>query len=68
MVSISDMPNVRYWQDLERIILLAKYKIQKEDRIVDTCFKSLATVEGNLFTRHPKILIMYTKIARVFCK
>ena len=34
----------------------AKEKIPKQCRIVDTCFKSLATIEGNLFTRHPNNL------------
>ena len=34
----------------------AKEKIPKQCRIGDTCFTSLATIGGNLFTRHPKNL------------
>ena len=32
----------------------AKYKIPIQCRIGDTCFTSLATIGGNLFTIHPK--------------
>ena len=32
----------------------AKEKIPKEYRIDETCFTLLATIGGNLFTRHPK--------------
>ena len=34
----------------------AKEKIPKQCIIGDTCFTSLATIGGNLFTRHPKNL------------
>ena len=34
----------------------AKENIPKQCRISDTCFTSLATIGGNLFTRHPKNL------------
>ena len=32
----------------------AKYKIPKQCSICDTCFRSLVTIGGDLFTRHPK--------------
>ena len=32
----------------------AKEKIPEQCRIVDTCFTSLATIGGNLYTRHAK--------------
>ena len=34
----------------------AKENIPKQCRIGDTCFTSLATIGGDLFTRHPKNL------------
>ena len=34
----------------------AKENITKQYRISDTCFTSLETFGGNLFTRHPKNL------------
>ena len=34
----------------------AKEMIPNECRIGDTCFTSLATIGGNLYTRHPKNL------------
>ena len=54
MVSISDMPDIKYWQNLGIIMDKAKEKIPKQYRTGDTCFTSLATIGGNLFTRHPK--------------
>ena len=54
MVSISDMPTIKYWQKLEIIMDKEKEKITKQCRIGDTCFTSLATIGGNLFTRNPK--------------
>ena len=56
MVSISDMPTIKYWQNLESIMDKSKEMIPKECRIGDTCFTSLETIGGNLFTRHPKNL------------
>ena len=56
MVSISDIPTVKYWQNLGTLSDKAKEKIPKQCRIGDTCFTSLATIGGNLFTRHPKNL------------
>ena len=56
MVSIIDMPTIKYWQNLGSIMDKAKQKIPKEYRIGDTCFTSFATIGGNLFTRHPKNL------------
>ena len=34
----------------------ARENIPKECRIGDTCFTSLSTIGGNLYTSHPKIL------------
>ena len=38
--------------ELGKILDTAKEKIPKQCRIGDTCFTSLATIEGNLHTRH----------------
>ena len=56
MLSISDMTTLKYWQNLGSIMDKAKQRIPKQFRIVDTCFTSLETIGGNLFTRHPKNL------------
>ena len=56
MVSISDMPTIKYWQNLVNTMEKAKYTILKECRIGDTCFTSLETIGGNLYTRHAKNL------------
>ena len=50
------MPTIKYWQNLERTMDQAKEMIQNECRIGDTCFTSLATIGGNLYTRHAKNL------------
>ena len=55
-VSINDMPTIKYWQHLESIMDKAKDMIPKECRIGDTCFTSMATIGGNLYTRHAKNL------------
>ena len=52
IVSIGDIPTVKYWQNLGRIMEEAKVMIPKECRIGDTCFASLANIGGNLYTRH----------------
>ena len=39
--------------------------IPNECRICDTCFTSLATIEGNLYTRHPKNLNHVHKDSKV---
>ena len=52
MVSISDTPTIKHWQNLGSIMDDAKVNIPKQCRIGDTCFTSLATIGGNLFTRH----------------
>ena len=54
--SIRDMPIVQYWQNLGGMLDKSKENIPKQCRIFDTCFRSLATTGGNLFTRHPKNL------------
>ena len=55
-VSISDMPTIKYWQNLEKNMDKAKKIIPNECRIGDTCFTSLATIGGNLYTRNAKNL------------
>ena len=47
MMSISDMPSVKYWQNLGKILDTAKEKIPKKCRISNTCFTSLATIGIN---------------------
>ena len=56
LVSISEMPTIKYWQNLGRTMDKAKEMIPNEGRIGDTCFTSLATIGGNLYTIHPKNL------------
>ena len=56
MVSISDMPTIKYWKILVSIMDKAKEKIPKEFIIGDTCFTSFATIGGNLYTRYPNNL------------
>ena len=56
LVSIYVMPTIKYWKILGRTMEKAKEMIPKECRIGDTCFTSLETIGGNLFTRHPKNL------------
>ena len=68
MVSISDMPSIKYWKNLGKCLDTEKEKITKQCRIVDTCFMSLALIGGNLYKMHPKILIMYTKTLMIFCQ
>ena len=48
------MPSIKYWQNLEKVLDTAKEKIPKQCSIGDTCFTSLATIGGKLYTRHPK--------------
>ena len=47
-----EMPTIKYWQNLGRIMNQAKMMIPEECRIGDTCFTSLATIGGNLYTKH----------------
>ena len=54
MVSISDMPTIKYWQNLGTTMDKAKYIITKEFRIGDTYFTSFATIGDNLYTIHAK--------------
>ena len=56
-VSMIDIPTIKYWQNLGRIMNEAKMMIPKECRIGDTCFTSLATIGENLYTRHVKNFI-----------
>ena len=55
-VSMIEIPTIKYWQNLGRIMNQAKMMIPEECRIGDTCFMSLANIGGNLYTRHPKNL------------
>ena len=48
------MPSTKYWQNLGNVLDYAKENIPKKIRIGDTYFTSLATIGGNLYTRHPK--------------
>ena len=52
IVSISDVPTIKYWQNLGKTMKKAKEMIPKEFRIGDTCFTSFATIGGNLYTRN----------------
>ena len=47
-----EMPTIKYWQNLGRIMNEAKMMIPEECRIGDTYFTSLATIGGNLYKRH----------------
>ena len=55
-VSIFEMPNIKFWQDLEKNMVKAKEIIPNECRIGDTCFTSLATIGGNLYKRYARNL------------
>ena len=50
------MPTIKYWKILGSTIDKAKYMIPKECRTGDTCFRSFATIRGNLYTRYAKNL------------
>ena len=50
------MLTIKYWKFLRCTTKKAKELIPKECRIGDTCFTSLATIGGNLYTRHVKKL------------
>ena len=47
MVSISDMPTIKYWKHFGSMMDKAKEKIPKKFRIGDTYFTSLVTIGGN---------------------
>ena len=51
-VSINEIPTIKYWKSFGRTMDKAKERIPKQCRIGDTCFTSLATIGGNLYTRH----------------
>ena len=50
IVSISEIPTIKYWQNLGSTMDKAKDMIPKECRIGDTCFTSLATIGGKLYS------------------
>ena len=56
MNSISDMPTIKYWQNLGSMTNKAKENMPKQCRIGDKGFTSLATIGDNLFTRNSKNL------------
>ena len=56
MVSIIDMPTIKYWKNLVTFMDTSKDNIPKQCRIGDACFTSLTNTGGNLFTRHPNNL------------
>ena len=56
IVSISDMPSIKYWKNLGLIMDTEKGNTPKQCSIGDICFTSLATIGGNLLMRHPKNL------------
>ena len=68
LVSISDMPNIKYWKNLGKIWILQKRIFLNNAELVIHVFTSLEIIGGNLFTRHPKILIVYTKTVMIFCR
>ena len=45
-----------------------KQKIYKEFIIGDTCFTSLATIGGNLFTRHPNNINHVQNTVMILCQ
>ena len=55
-VSMIEMPTIKYWKNLGRIMNQAKMMVPEEWRIGDTCFTSLETIRVNLYTIHPKNL------------
>ena len=61
------MPTIKDWKFLESIMDKSKENIPKECRIGDTCFTSLATIEGKFRQDMQRILIMYTKTVNIFC-
>ena len=54
MMSISDMTSIKHWHNLGKVLDTTKQKIPKKCRIGDTCFTSLETIVGKLYTIHPK--------------
>ena len=54
MVSISDMPNIKYWQNVGKVFDTAKENIPKKCMIGDACFTSLSIIGGDLYTIHKK--------------
>ena len=46
------MRTIKYWQNLVSMMNETKEKITKKCLIGDTCFTSLTTIGGNLYTRH----------------
>ena len=68
LVSISEMPTIKYWQNLERTMDKAKDMIPNECIIGDTFFTSLATIGGKLYTRHAKNLNHVHKDSKILCR
>ena len=66
IVSISDLPTVKYLQNIKNMSN-AKGNTPELFRIGDTFVTSLETIGGRLFSIHQKILIMHTNTARILC-
>ena len=52
IVSIRDMPTIKYCQNSEELLKFSKERIPKKYKIGDTCFTSLEHIGGNLFIRY----------------
>ena len=68
MVSISDIPTIKYWYNLGTIMDTAKEKTPKQYSIGDTCLRHWKLLEGIYSRDTQKILIMYTKTVMIFCQ
>ena len=68
MVSITDSPTIKYWQNLEKNMVSAKVKVLEQCRIGDAWFTPLASSGGNLFMRQLFFKSMYTKKVIIFCQ
>ena len=53
MVSISDVPSIKYWKNLVKVLDTAEANIPKKFRMDDTCFMPLETIGVNLYTIKP---------------
>ena len=51
METICDLPTVKYWHGLETLWFVKKRVSQKNSELI---FTSLATIGGDLSSRHPK--------------
>ena len=68
MVSIGDMPTIKYWQNLEIIMDLKKENIPKQCIIGDTCSCNWKLLEVIHLQDIRIFLIMYTKTVMILCQ